>query len=449
MTFFTYNLGCKVNSYECEAISSILLQKGYILDAKSPDIIIINTCSVTHVADRKSRQHIRKYRTLFPNAIIVAMGCYVQGNFNYVSKECGADIILGTSRRNEIPTLINEFLKTKKQIIAIDENPRKFDKFEELGITLCHENVRAYLKIQDGCDNFCSYCIVPYRRGKSRSRDFNTIIEEARSLIAKGYKEIIISGIHIGAYGKDIGHSFSELIEALLNIEGDFRIRISSIEESEIDDKLIELAMTNPKLAKHFHIPLQSGSDTILKLMKRKYDCEEYKNTCLKLRKYIPDFCIAADVIVGFPGETELEFEQTKNLCNECNFAWIHAFPFSPRPGTAAESMKPQVPERIKDERVRWLTDKAIEGKLKYIDYWKNKTLSAVVENPRSERLQNSSSSKLKQFKLHCVTDNFIHVEFISDKLIESGSRINIQITDTLEDSIRNGKETEASGKLF
>ena len=380
MTFFTYNLGCKVNSYECEAISSLLLQKGYIFSAKEPDIIIINTCSVTHVADRKSRQHIRKYRTLFPNAIIVVMGCYVQGNYNYVSKECGADIILGTSHRKDIPELIDQFIKSKKQIIAIDENPRKFDKFEELGITLCHENIRAYLKIQDGCDNFCSYCIVPYRRGKSRSRDFDTIIEEAKQLVNKGYKEIVLSGIHIGGYGRDIGHSFSELVEALLNIEGEFRIRISSIEESEIDDKLIELAKSNSKLAKHFHIPLQSGSNSILKLMKRKYDCEQYKATCLKLRELISDVCIAADVIVGFPGEDDKLFNETYNFIKECSINQLHVFPYSPREGTVAANMDNQVDPKIKDERVNKLINLSNELTNKFYQNNVGNEVSVLIE---------------------------------------------------------------------
>ena len=351
MTFMTYTLGCKVNSYESAAVSSYLMKDGFIYSEDHLDVIIINTCSVTHVADQKSRQHIRKYRKLYPNAIIVVMGCYAQGNSEFIKNECQADIVIGTSKRSEIASLIKEYISTHQPFTKIDINPRCY-QYEELGIASYSENIRAYLKIQDGCDNFCSYCIVPYRRGKARSRDFNTIIEEAKELVAKGYKEIVLTGIHVGMYGKDIGTSFSDLVEALTKIDDLYRIRISSIEESEIDDKLIDLVAHNPKVAKHLHIPLQSGSDTVLKRMARKYNTEEFFNKLSKIKSLLPNVCFTTDLIVGFPGESDENFMESYNFIKKVGFNQIHVFPYSPREGTVAASFKDQIDPRIKGERV-------------------------------------------------------------------------------------------------
>ena len=309
MNFKVYSLGCKVNSYECSALSSLLLSKGYS-EAKGDDcdIIIINTCSVTATADQKSRQHIRKMMKNYPNAICVVMGCYSQGNMEYISKEIAPQILVGTSHRNEIPELIEEYLKDKKPIVRVDANPRDF-KYEELGVTSFSENVRAYLKIQDGCDNFCTYCLIPYRRGKMRSRSKENVVAEAKYLISQGYQEIVLTGIHVGGYGRDLeGTSFSDLVDELCHLDGLNSLRISSIEESEIDDHLIDLVVNNKVLAKHLHIPLQSGSETVLKRMNRKYDKATFLAKLKKIRKACPDIALTTDVIVGFPGESEEEF---------------------------------------------------------------------------------------------------------------------------------------------
>lgn len=351
MTFYTYALGCKVNSYEISAISSLLKNEGYLFSNESPDVVIINTCSVTHVADQKSRQHIRKFRKLYPSAIIVVMGCYAQGNAEYIKEECGADIVIGTSKRNEIVKLIKEYVSSHKQIVDINPNTRCFE-YEELGVTAYSENIRAYLKIQDGCDNFCSYCLIPYRRGKNRSRNFNEVINEAKELVKRGYKEIVLTGIHVGMYGKDIGTSFSTLVEELTKIEGLYRIRISSIEESEIDDKLIDLVAHNDKLAKHLHIPLQSGSDYILKRMARKYDTEAFYKKLSYIKSLLPNVCFTTDLIVGFPGEKEENFLESYNFIKKVGFNQIHVFPYSLRSGTAAANYKDQIDPRIKNERV-------------------------------------------------------------------------------------------------
>ena len=351
MTFFVFSLGCKVNSYECSALASLLIQRGYIQDESNPDIVIVNTCSVTHVADQKSRQHIRKFRNEFPNAVIVVMGCYSQGNGEFVLKECGADIVLGTSKRSEIPLKIEEFLQNRTKNIDINSETRTFD-YDDLGITACSENIRAYLKVQDGCDNFCTYCLIPYRRGRSRSRPLEQCITEAKQLVNLGYKEIVVTGIHIGMYGKDINTNFSTLIEELCKIENLYRIRISSLEESEIDEKLIYLLNHEDKLAKHLHIPLQSGSDTTLKRMGRRYDSNSFYNKLSTIRSLLPNVCFTTDVIVGFPGESEENFLETYNFIKKVGFNQIHVFPYSPRSGTPAEKYKDQINPKIKKERV-------------------------------------------------------------------------------------------------
>ena len=351
MTFYTYTLGCKVNSYESSAVTSKLMKDGFIYTKDNPDVIIINTCSVTHVADQKSRQHIRKFKKLYPRSIIVVMGCYAQGNAEYIQNECGADIVIGTFHRSEIVNLIKEYLKEKKPLLNVDKDTRHY-RYEELGVASYSENIRAYLKIQDGCDNFCSYCIVPYRRGKARSRDFNVVLKEANELIKKGYKEIVLTGIDVGMYGKDIGTSFSSLVEELVKIPDLFRLRISSIEASQIDDKFIDLVAHNPKVAKHLHIPLQSGSDPILKRMCRKYTCEEFYNKLTKVKSMLPRVCFTTDLIVGFPGETEEDFLNSYNFIKKVGFNQIHVFPYSIREGTAAALFKDQIDPRIKNSRV-------------------------------------------------------------------------------------------------
>ncbi len=358
MKTYTYiSLGCKVNAYEVSAISTRLEELGYKKDNENPDVAIINTCSVTSTADQKSRQHIRKLINTYPNALIVVMGCYSQGQHKFVADEIGAHIVTGTSNRDKVIELIENYQKDQKVDIT-DEKSRLFNKYEELGVTSLSENVRAYLKIQDGCDNFCSYCLIPYRRGKARSREFNKVIEEAKSLVNKGYQEIVLTGIHVGGYGKDLGNTnFSSLVKELLNIQGLYRLRISSIEESEIDDELINLINTKDNLANHFHIPLQSGSDTVLKRMNRKYDKEAFLKKITKIKKACPQVALTTDVIVGFPGESEEEFNETYNFIKECGFNMLHIFPFSSREGTAASKMPNQIDPRIKKQRVAALLE--------------------------------------------------------------------------------------------
>ena len=380
MKYYVFTLGCKVNSYESSAIATTLENKGYIFDSNNPDVVIINTCSVTHVADQKSRQHVRKFRKMFPNAVLVVMGCFAQSNTDYAKTELDIDILLGTSKRSKIPEYIEQFLANREKIVDVDDNPRKFFKYEELNVTSCSENIRAYLKVQDGCDNFCSYCLVPYIRGKSRSRSYEMVMEEAKELVDKGYQEIVVSGIHVGWYGKDIDGSFSDLIESLSDISGLNRLRISSIELSEIDDKFLALLKNRDNIAKHLHLPLQSGSNNVLKNMGRKYTREEFISRVKEIKEQVPDVALTSDVIVGFPGESEEDFMDTYNLLKELGFYQLHVFPYSIRKGTRAADLPNQIPPSVKAERVKRLMDLSLELEKEYEKRFFGKTLEVLFE---------------------------------------------------------------------
>ena len=378
-TFSTYNLGCKVNAYELSAISSLLIKEGFIEDNEHPDVVIINTCSVTATADQKSRQHIRKMQKLFPDAVIAVMGCYAQGNYKFIEEEIKPTILLGTSHRKDVVELIKQALEDHEYKTLIEENTRQFE-YEELGITSYSENVRAFLKIQDGCNNFCTYCIVPYRRGKMRSRNKENVINEAKYLVEQGYQEIVLSGIHVGGYGQDLKDcSFSDLVEELSDIPNLKSLRISSIEESEIDDKLINLIKTKDNLAKHLHIPLQSGSTHVLKMMNRKYTRDQFIARIKEIKKQVPNVMISGDVIVGFPQETEEDFLDTYNLCKEC-FDMLHVFPYSQRPGTFAARMEGQISPEMKKDRSRRLLALGDELYAAYANKFIGQEVTVLIE---------------------------------------------------------------------
>ena len=381
MKYKIISLGCKVNSYECSALASLFQREGYEeAQNKDADVVVINTCSVTSTADQKSRQHIRKMMKEYPNAICVVMGCYSQGNADYVANEIKPQIVIGTSHRHEIVDLIKDYQQNGKQIVKVEPNTRVF-KYEEMGITSFSDNVRAYLKIQDGCDNFCSYCLIPLRRGKMRSRSKKEVIEEATQLVEKGYLEIVLTGIHVGGYGQDLEDtSFSDLVESLCHIKGIQGLRISSIEESEIDGKLIDLIKNEKVLANHLHIPIQSGSKTVLERMNRKYNPTQFIDKINKIKNASFDIALSTDVIVGFPGESEEEFNETVNFIKECGFHMLHVFPFSAREGTKAFYMKDQISPEIKDRRKKVLLDLSKELWEEYVSRFINKEVSVLVE---------------------------------------------------------------------
>ena len=378
-SFFTYNLGCKVNAYELSAISSLLIKEGFVEDENKPDVVIVNTCSVTATADQKSRQHIRKMQKLFPNAVIAVMGCYAQGNHQFIKDEIKPTILLGTSHRKDVVSLIKKALSDGGNYSIIEENTRNFE-YEELGITSYTENVRAFLKIQDGCNNFCTYCIVPYRRGKMRSRNKENVIKEANYLVSQGYQEIVLSGIHVGGYGQDLKDcSFSSLVKELLDIKDLKSLRISSIEESEIDDELINMVKEKDNLAKHLHVPLQSGSNHVLKLMNRKYTREQFIEKIKRIKSLMPDVMISGDVIVGFPQESEEDFMDTYKLCEEC-FDMLHVFPYSMRPGTVAARMDGQIPPEVKKERSKRLLDLSDKLYANFVNRFIGQEVNVLVE---------------------------------------------------------------------
>ena len=393
------SLGCKVNSYESNALKELFFLKGFKEDSK-PDIIVINTCSVTAVADQKSRQIIRRERRNNPEAIICVMGCYSQKNAEYVKNKCGADIIVGTSNRRKLVDFCVDFIKDKKQKIAIDDNPRKFT-YESLGTVAIPNSTRAYVKIEDGCNNFCSYCTIPYTRGVARSRDKDEVIDEISTLVEHGFKEIVLTGIHTAHYGLDNnGCSFSDLVELICNIPNLYRLRISSIEESEIDNKFIELLKKYSCIADHMHMPLQSGSPSVLKRMCRKYNVDDFINKVNRIREVRPNIAITTDVIVGFPGETEEEFEETFNFIKKVNFAELHVFPFSAREGTKAYSMPDQVDAKIKAERVDKLIKLSNELQSNFIKKFKGQELEVILEE------RNKTTGLLSGF-----TSNYIKLE--------------------------------------
>ncbi len=403
--YFLHSLGCKVNSYENAGVGTCLKKAGYE-ESKSEeeaDVIVLNTCSVTSKADQKSRQHISSYRRNNPNAVIVVMGCYSQTHAEQASS-LGADIVLGAADRSLIPSYIERFESDRQKIIDVKKSVRK-EGYEELGANSFCENARAYLKIQDGCDNFCSYCFIPFLRGNSRSREPREVISEAESLVSAGYKEIVITGIHIGGYGKDLAdgsYRFSNLIEDILDSCPDlFRLRISSIEESEIDEKLLELLRSRKNIASHLHIPLQSGSSSVLQRMKRKYDTDAFLRKLDLIRQSRPGIAITTDVIAGFPLESDEEWEETLRFCEKARFAEIHVFPFSSRPGTYAATLKDTDPH-VKKARVAELLSLSSKLRKEYEEGYYGKKMPVLFEDYSAEKgLAKGHSSNYLLFTVH------------------------------------------------
>lgn len=359
MSYKIITLGCKVNEYESEVMENLLENHGYV-KSENPDICIVNTCTVTNTADSKSRKLIRSVRKKFPNAILIIAGCMVQNKKDELDVD--ADIIIGNKHKTDILTYINEF-KDKK--INVVENMDDAE-FEDMFLNN-FDLTRAYIKIEDGCDNYCSYCIIPYVRGHVRSKKHEKVIEEAKSLIKNGHKEIVLTGIHTGHY-HDGNYSFANLLNDLVKLEGLKRLRISSIEITELNDKVLEVIKSNDILVNHMHVPLQSGSDRILKLMNRKYDKKYFINKIDKIKKIKEDMSITTDVIVGFPSETDMDFEECINTIERIGFTKLHVFPYSDRKGPAASKMDNKVPGNVKKERVKKLLEVSKNLELNYMN---------------------------------------------------------------------------------
>ena len=362
-----YTLGCKVNSYETEVNIEVFKNNGYeiVPFEEEADVYVINTCSVTNTSDQKSRKIIREAVKRGNNAIVVVMGCYSQIKYMEASKIPGVSIVIGTNNKSKILDLIEEYKKNKKQIVKVFD--LKDIKFEDMNLDKFENHTRAFVKIQDGCNNYCSFCIIPYSRGNVRSKEKNLVIKEISTLAENGYKEVVLTGIHTGHYGLDLhDYDFSDLLRELEKIDKLKRIRISSIESVELNDKFMETLKNSKKIVNHIHIPLQSGSDTILKSMNRRYNMDEFKNIINKIRNIRPNIAITTDVIVGFPGETDELFMETYNSIKEIGFTELHVFPYSPRIGTPAAKMPNQVDGNIKKERVKKLIELSSELKNNY-----------------------------------------------------------------------------------
>ena len=405
------SLGCKVNIYESEYVEDILKKNNYEIVSfeTKADIYIINTCSVTNEADKKSRKMISRARRMNKDAIVIVMGCYSQVK----SEEIDADIVIGNKDKSKIVEYIEEYLEKRNNIKKI-YNLREAAIFEDMFISKFDNHTRAFVKIQDGCNAFCSYCIIPYTRGRVRSKDYNTVIKEVTNLVNNGYREVVLTGIHTGRYGIDLNNiNLEKLLRSLINIPNLYRIRLSSIEINEITEGIMELIKSNKVIAKHLHIPLQSGSDKILKKMNRKYDLAYFKDKVKKLRELDKDISLTTDLIVGFPGETEEDFSDTINTLKEINFTKIHTFPYSIREGTPASLMDNQVNSLIKKERVRQVIELNKLQERKYYESYIGKNLEGLVEVHKSDRVI-------------VLTSNYISV--IVDTKLESNTIVKVRI---------------------
>ena len=387
-------LGCKVNSYETDAISDLFVKRGAnIVDVNEKfDACIINTCSVTNQATAKSRKMIRSAIKHNPNAIIAVIGCYSQMAPKEIEAIMGVDIVIGNKNKAEVVDLVYKKLKEQELINKV-ENILTYKTFENLS-PVSFSKTRAFLKIEDGCNNFCSYCIIPYTRGPIRSKNANDVINEINKIVENGYKEVVLTGIHTGKYN-DNGIDFTDLIKMILSQTNIARLRISSIELNEITDEFLELLKTNKVLAEHLHLPLQAGSNHILKLMNRHYTREEFINRVLQIKEIKPDISITTDIIVGFPEETDDDFTDTLDLCKVVGFAKIHAFPFSLRKGTKAETLKP-VPDKVKNDRMSKLLELNCELEANYREKYINTVHEIIIETNHGDYLVGHTSNYLE-----------------------------------------------------
>lgn len=399
MTFHITTLGCKVNTYESEIMRELLENEGFVFTEKqNSDITIINTCSVTNMADKKSKKIVRQIKRNNPNTILIVAGCSSENQKEYY-KTLDIDILLGNKDKSKIVLLIQEFLKSKNKII--DFYHTRNLPFEDMTINRFKSHTRAFLKIQDGCNNFCSYCIIPYVRGTIRSKDLKKALDEANVLVENGHSEIVLTGIHTGSYGFGLNYDLTDLIHEMSKIKKLKRIRISSIEITELNDKFLQELKSNNKICDHLHIPLQAGSDIILQKMNRKYDLSYFEQKLNKIREIRPNISITTDIIVGHPYETEELFKETLKNAQKFQFSKIHAFPYSKRNGTSAAQMENQVDELTKKERNHKLLD-----------------LSNMLENNYAQKFLNQKSwvliEEVKDDYSVGHTENYLKIKVLS-----------------------------------
>lgn len=385
-----HNLGCKVNAYETEAMQEILEKEGYEIVPfhEKADVYIINTCTVTNMADRKSRQMLHRAKKMNPDAVVVAAGCYVQAKEGEV-EDC-VDIVIGNNKKHELASILDEYWREKEHKDRADEHKHLQKRelidightsgYEAMHLTRTGEHTRAYIKVQDGCNQFCSYCIIPYARGRVRSRDKADVVNEVSVLAQNGYKEVVLTGIHLSSYGLDHGEDLLSLICAVHEVEGIRRIRLGSLEPRIITEEFVQTISSLPKMCPHFHLSLQSGCDETLRRMNRRYTAQEYYEKCLLLRKYFQDPALTTDVIVGFPQETEEEFEASLAFIDKADFYETHVFKYSRREGTKAAAMDGQIPEQVKAARSARLIALSRRKQEAYEERLIGKTVEVLME---------------------------------------------------------------------
>ncbi len=403
-------LGCKTNYYESQAMSELFRKSGFEIAEKNEpsDIYVINTCTVTGTGAQKSRQHIRKAKKENPSAIIAVTGCYAQTEPEKAFSIDGVDVVVGTEGKKNIVEYVEKAIGGEK--ILKNTDMTHFRKYEELCITDEQSRIRATIKIEDGCDNFCSYCIIPYARGRVRSRDPKNILDEVTRLAKNGYPEIVLTGIHLDSYGKDFGYETTliDIIEMISKVEGIKRIRLGSLEPVIITEDFVMRAKKIKNLCPHFHLALQSGCDNTLKSMNRHYLTSDYERAVKLLRENIPDVSFTTDIMVGFPGETDKDFEDSYNFCEKIGFMQMHVFKYSIRKGTRAAQMNNQIPEQIKEARSQKMLELSKKMNKQFCDSYKGRTVTVLVEE------------KLSNGKYHATLPNYMDVYISSDKDISN-----------------------------
>lgn len=405
------SLGCKVNTYESEYVTNELIKAGYEIKSFDDvcDVYIINTCTVTNQSDSKSRKMIRQAIKRNPNACVVAMGCFVAANQDFQME--GLDITIGNKDKSKIVELLDEYYKNKE--ILNRQYTGRLKEFEDMYINQFPGRTRAFVKIQDGCDNFCTYCIIPFVRGKCRSKEEDKVIKEVSDLVNNGYKEIVLTGIHTGSYGEDLDTSFVDLLKKLVKIDGLERLRISSIEATELNEDVMDILRNSNVLVDHLHIPIQAGSDEVLKAMNRKYDLNFFFEKISEIRSIRPEVSISTDVIVGFPGESDALFQKTIDTCKRVGFSKLHVFPYSERRGTAASRMDNKLDGSIKKDRARRLIEVSHELEVQYMKKFIGEYVEVLVE----EYKDGSSYGHTGNFLYVKIDRELPHNEIVSVKI--------------------------------
>ncbi|MCT4779041.1 MULTISPECIES: tRNA (N(6)-L-threonylcarbamoyladenosine(37)-C(2))-methylthiotransferase MtaB [Exiguobacterium] len=413
-------LGCKVNHYETEAVWQLFKDAGYgrVDFANHADVYVVNTCTVTNTGDKKSRQVIRRAIRQNPDSVICVTGCYAQTSPAEIMAIPGVDVVVGTQDRHKMIGYIEQFREERMPINAVG-NIMKAKVYEELDVPAFTDRTRASLKIQEGCNNFCTFCIIPWARGLMRSRQPEDVLKQAQQLVDAGYKEIVLTGIHTGGYGEDLkDYNLAKLLKTLESVTGLERLRISSIEASQITDEVLDVLKDSPIVVRHLHVPIQSASDTVLRRMRRKYTMAEFGERITRLKEVLPDCAITSDVIVGFPGETEEEFMETFNFINDHKFSELHVFPYSKRTGTPAAMMEDQVDEHVKEQRVARLIALSDQLAKEYASKYEGELLEIIPEEFSEE-----AGGRLVGY-----TDNYLRVAIEGDESL-IGQLVRVKIT--------------------